>query len=60
MNSHKLATTAPAFTGHFPEPVSARCPECDNRLCLQLLVAELLIKNQKLRTELLEARSRLA
>ncbi len=60
MNSHEMSAAASAFTGHFPEPLSTRCPECHSRLCLQLLVAELLFKNHKLRMELLEARSLLA
>jgi hypothetical protein len=60
MNSPEMSATTPAFAGHFPELLSARCPECHSRLCLQLLVAELLIKNHKLRMELLEARSLLA
>ncbi len=60
MNSYEMSTAAPAFTGRFPEPLSTRCPECDSRLCLQLLVAELLFKNHKLRMELMDARNRLA
>jgi hypothetical protein len=59
MNSPEMTIAASAFSGHLPEPLSTSCPECHSRLYLQLLVAELLFKNHKLRIEL-EARSLLA
>ncbi len=34
------------------------CPNCEEQSCLQLLIAELLYKNQNLRFEILEERAR--
>jgi hypothetical protein len=60
MNSSEITAAVAIPTGHFHERISARCPECESRIRLQKLVAELLSKNQMLRIELQEARSQVA
>jgi hypothetical protein len=56
MNSQEIGAVAPRPVGHFRDPESTHCPDCEIRFPLQILVAELLRKNQMLRTELQEAR----
>jgi len=48
-----------AHTSQFPGSASRSCPDCETRFPLQMLIAELLRKNQSLRIELQEARNRL-
>lgn len=59
MNSEEITSLAPRHTGQFRGSASASCPDCETRFPLQVVVAELLRKNQMLRMELQEARSRL-
>jgi hypothetical protein len=60
MNIQNNGSVGSVYTGHFPEPASSQCPDCETRFPLQILLAELLCKNQMLRLELQEARSQLA
>ena len=45
---------------HFRDLESTRCPDCEVRFPLQILLAELLRKNQMLRAELQEARGQIS
>jgi hypothetical protein len=60
MHSQEIGVVAQRRVGHFRAPESTHCPDCEIRLPLQILVAELLRKNQMLRTELQEARGRIS
>jgi hypothetical protein len=60
MNSQSNRSVGSVNTGHFRETASSQCPDCETRFPLQILLAELLRKNQMLRLELQEARSLLA
>ena len=60
MNSEEITQLSPRHTGQFRGSVAAPCPDCETRLPLQIVVAELLRKNQMLRMELQEARTRLS
>jgi len=59
MISQESGVVASRRVGRFRGAESTHCPECETRFPLQLLVAELLRKNQMLRTELDEARCQL-
>jgi hypothetical protein len=59
MNIQRTTTVDSVYTGNFGDPASSSCPDCEARFPLQILVAELLRKNQMLRIELQEARSRI-
>jgi hypothetical protein len=60
MNSQNISSVGSVYTGHFREPASTPCPDCETRFPLQTLIAVLLRKNQALRLELQNARGRLA
>lgn len=60
MNSQNISSVGSVYTGHFRESASAPCPDCETRFPLQVMIVELLCKNQLLRNELQEARRRLA
>jgi hypothetical protein len=60
MNSQNISSVGSVYTGHFRRHSSTQCPDCETRFPLQILLAELLRKNQMLRLELQEARSQLA
>jgi hypothetical protein len=59
MHGQEIGVVAPRRVAHFRDREPTHCPDCEVRFPLQILVAELLHKNQMLRTELQEARSRL-
>jgi hypothetical protein len=59
MNRQEISSTASLHADHFCGPATTSCADCEVRFPLQILVAELLCKNQLLRLELQEARSRL-
>ncbi len=60
MNIQNVSSVGSVYTGHFREPASTQCPDCETRFPLQILLAELLSKNQMLRLELQKARNQLA
>jgi hypothetical protein len=60
MNSQEMGIASPRRAGLFRHHDSGCCPDCEVRFPLQILVAELLRKNQTLRAELQEARGRLS
>ncbi len=60
MNSEEITQLSPRHTSQFRDSVAAPCPDCETRFPLQIVVAELLRKNQMLRMELQEAQSRLS
>ena len=60
MHIQEIGVVAPRRVAHFRDPESTHCPDCEIRFPLQLLVAELLRKNQMLRAELQEARDRIS
>ncbi len=60
MHSQEISVVAPRSLAHFRDPESTHCPDCEIRFPLQLLIADLLRKNQMLRAELQEARGRIS
>ncbi len=60
MNGLEYSTTPSDFAAQSREDEFASCPDCEARFPLQIVVAELLRKNQMLRMELQEARSQLS
>jgi hypothetical protein len=60
MSSHEMGIAAPWGIAYFRDFESTHCPGCETRFPLQILVAELLRKNQMLRFELQEALGRLS
>ena len=60
MHSQEIGVVAPRRVGHFRDLESTRCPDCEVRFPLQILLAELLRKNQMLRAELQEARGQIS
>jgi len=60
MKGHKLSTVPSDYTTHLRGQKIAPCPDCEARFPLQIVVAELLRKNQMLRMELQEARSQIS
>jgi len=60
MNSELIMQFVPMDSRQFRDYASASCPDCETRFPLQIMIADLLRKNQMLRTELEEARSRIS
>ncbi len=60
MNREKAMHLAPMDSAQFSDYASASCPDCESRFPLQLMIADLLRKNQMLRMELDEARIRIS
>jgi hypothetical protein len=58
MKGHEFSPSD--YATQLRENESVSCPDCEARFPLQIVVAELLRKNQMLRIELQEARSRLS
>jgi hypothetical protein len=60
MSSQHFNTATTDSTPHLRKSIAAPCPDCETRFPLQLLLAELLGKNQALRMQLQQAQSQLA
>ena len=60
MIRHEMGIRPSAHTSQVPGSASTPCPDCETRFPLQMLIVELLRKNQSLRVELQEVRNRLA
>jgi hypothetical protein len=60
MKGHKLSTVPSDYAIHLQDQEFARCPDCEARFPLQIVIADLLRKNQMLRMELQEARSQIS
>lgn len=58
MNAHWNGNVEPAAAVRSFPSLDSPCPNCEKQSCLQLLIAELLYKNQNLRFEILEVRDR--
>lgn len=60
MSSQHFNTVTSDSTPHLRKPITAPCPDCETRFPLQVLLVELLRKNQALRIQLQQAQSQLA
>jgi hypothetical protein len=60
MNSDRIIHLATMNSGKFREYESTTCQDCEIRFRLQIMIAELLRKNQMLRMELQELRCQIS